>query len=339
MILLCGIPSESPLRMIASRLDDLGADFLLLNQRDFANCDIWFEIHDRGLRGELRISDRIYDLQNFTAIYPRVMDDQLLPELAAEPADSPLRTFCRSFHDTLLRWIEISPALVINRCAPMASNSSKPYQAQLIQQQGFLTPETLITNDPDLVRAFRAKHRRVIFKSISAVRSIVQELDDTNDARLELIRWCPTQFQAFVEGVNLRVHTIGGEVFPTAIASDATDYRYATSQAGEPAALREVVLSDELTARCLRLSASLGLEFAGIDLKVTPDDEVYCFEVNPSPAFSYYEGIAGQPISAAVARHLASTIRPHQSGIASDHHFGDLFSSVNIAPSLSPVHL
>jgi hypothetical protein len=40
-------------------------------------------------------------------------------------------------------------------------------------------------------------------------------------------------------------------------------------------------------------------------LKVTPDDEVYCFEVNPSPAFSYYEGNTGQPISRAVARHLA----------------------------------
>jgi hypothetical protein len=33
----------------------------------------------------------------------------------------------------------------------------------------------------------------------------------------------------------------------------------------------------------------------GIDLKVTPDDEVCCFEVNPSPAFSYYEGSTGQP--------------------------------------------
>jgi glutathione synthase/RimK-type ligase-like ATP-grasp enzyme len=75
---------------------------------------------------------------------------------------------------------------------------------------------------------------------------------------------------------------------------------------GETAELREVVLSDELTERCLRLSHSLGLEFAGIDLKVTPADEVYCFEVNPCPALSYYEANTGQPISAAVARHLAS---------------------------------
>ena len=134
----------------------------------------------------------------------------------------------------------------------------------------------------------------------------MQVLEDEDEARLERIRWCPTQFQAFVEGTNLRVHTIGDEVFATAVRTEATDYRYASRQAGEPAALREVVLSDEVTEQCLQLSRSLGLEFAGIDLKVTPDDAVYCFEVNPSPAFSYYEGNAGQPISAAVARRLAA---------------------------------
>jgi glutathione synthase/RimK-type ligase-like ATP-grasp enzyme len=306
MILICGIPSESPVRLVTSRLEEMGADFILLNQRDFAQCDIWFEI-DRGeVRGELRIADRTYNLQEFTGVYPRMMDDRQLPELEDEPAASPMRIHCRAFHDTLIRWMEIAPALVINRCAPMASNSSKPYQAQLIRKQGFLVPETLITNDPDLVRAFRATRGRIIYKSISAVRSIVQELEDKDDERLELIRWCPTQFQAYVEGVNLRVHTIGGEVFPTAIESDATDYRYAARQVGAPAGLREVALSDELADRCLRLTASLGLELAGIDLKITPTDEVYCFEVNPSPAFSYYESNAGQPISLAVARCLAN---------------------------------
>ena len=306
MILLCGIPSESPLRMVASRLEEIGAEFVLLNQRDFVRSDVWYEIDNGQIRGELRIEGRTYRLEDFTGIYPRMMDDLQLPELTDEPADSPLRLRCRAFHDTLIRWMEITPALVINRCAPMASNSSKPYQAQLIREQGFLVPETLITNDPELVRAFRAAHGRIIYKSISAVRSIVQELSDKDEERLELIRWCPTQFQAFVEGVNLRVHTIGGQVFPTAIESEATDYRYAGRISGEPAGLREVVLAEELAEKCLRLSASLGLEFAGIDLKITPDDEVHCFEVNPSPAFSYYEANTGQPISLAVANCLAA---------------------------------
>jgi glutathione synthase/RimK-type ligase-like ATP-grasp enzyme len=193
---------------------------------------------------------------------------------------------------------------VVNRAAPQASNGSKPYQAQLIQRAGFLVPETLITNDPSLVLEFYREHKRIIYKSISAVRSIVQEFSAQEISRLEHIRWCPTQCQAFIPGTNLRVHVVGESVFPTAINTDATDYRYAAKQTGEHAELREVELSNEVAEKYITLARILGLPLAGIDLKVTPDDEVYCFEVNPSPAFSYYQSSTGQPISEAIARYL-----------------------------------
>jgi D-alanine-D-alanine ligase-like ATP-grasp enzyme len=41
--------------------------------------------------------------------------------------------------------------------------------------------------------------------------------------------------------------------------------------------------------------------FSGIDLKITPEGEVFCFEVNPSPGFNFYEVGTGQPISVALA--------------------------------------
>jgi hypothetical protein len=305
MILVCGIPSETPLRMVIAQLERRGVAFRVFNQRRFATSAMWFEIDRQGIRGQLRLDDEAFALDEIHAVYSRLMDDQLLPELAGEAPDSPRRRQCRALHDTLLRWMEISPGLAINRCAPMASNSSKPFQNQLIREQGFLTPETLITNDPALVREFRAQHGRIIYKSISAVRSIVQEVSDADEQRLHRIRACPTQFQVFVEGTNVRVHTIGGEVFATAVCSEATDYRYAARQAGLPAELRDVRLSPELSEQCLRLARTLGLEFAGIDLKITPEDDVYCFEVNPCPAFSYYEANTEQAISAAVAHYLA----------------------------------
>lgn len=304
MILLCGIPSETPLRMVTERLQDRNAGYLLLNQRHFADCSIEFEVAGGEVTGELRVGAKTYKLEEFRAAYPRLMDDRCLPELASEPDDSPVRTRCRAFHDTLIRWLEISSARVVNRCAPMASNGSKPYQIQLIRDHGFLVPETLVTNDPELVREFRSRHGRIIYKSISSMRSIVQTMNDDDDARLENLRWCPAQFQAFVDGTNIRVHTIGSEVYATAACTDATDYRYASRQTGEAADLREAELDPDLAERCVRLSKSLGLDFAGIDLKVTPDDEVYCFEVNPCPAFSYYEGNAGQPISDGLAKYL-----------------------------------
>jgi hypothetical protein len=88
----------------------------------------------------------------------------------------------------------------------------------------------LITNDPDPVSAFHQQHRRVIYKSISGVRSITHTLEAEDFERFDCIRSCPTQFQVFVEGANVLVHTVGSTLFATAIYTQATDSRYAQRQ-------------------------------------------------------------------------------------------------------------
>jgi hypothetical protein len=305
MILLCGIPTETPVALVREALESNGARYVVLNQRKFSRMKMSMEIRGGKTTGKLQLNGDSYSVDEFTGVFTRLMDYHHLPELEGAAADSPEVKFCQNLFDTFTRWAEITPARVVNRVAPMGSNFSKPFQAQLIKRYGFEVPETLITNDPELVRAFRARHGRVIYKSISGVRSIVQTLTDEDMTRIENIRWCPTQFQAFVEGTNVRVHTVGDRVFATAIKTEATDYRYAQRQSGDHAELRPVDLSDDLAEMCVKLSAGLGLAFAGIDLKITPENYVYCFEVNPSPAFSYYESQTGQPISQAVADYLS----------------------------------
>ncbi len=305
MILLCGIPSEPPLEFVKQRLDDMGEAYVIFNQRCFNDMGIEFRINRGQVDGNFHLDGVEYNLNSFHGVYLRLMDDQLLPELNGEAPNSPKRLYCRSLHDALVRWCEIAPGRVVNRIGAMGSNFSKPYQAQLIAQVGFETPETIITNDPDLVLEFRNRHKRVIYKSISGVRSIVQTLEDNDLKRLDSIRWCPTQFQEFVEGNNTRVHTIGTEVFATEIVSDATDYRYAAQQVGDTANLRAVEIPKDLAKKCITLAQALGLAFAGIDLKITPEGRVYCLEVNPCPAYSYYEANTGQQISRAVANYLA----------------------------------
>ena len=72
-----------------------------------------------------------------------------------------------------------------------------------------------------------------------------------------------------------------------------------------PSSLEATRLSEAVEARCVDLTARLGLRFGGIDLRITPDERVVCFEVNPCPAYTYYEGNTGQPVARAVAHHLA----------------------------------
>jgi glutathione synthase/RimK-type ligase-like ATP-grasp enzyme len=305
VILLCGIPSESSQARLAAALDELGADYRVVNQRRVRSSSIQLELDGARVGGRLEHDGWSVALEAVTGIYLRFMDDRLLPELAREPDDSPARRASRAFHDIVGQWAEIADARVVNRYGAMGSNFSKPYQCQLIAEHGFAVPETLVTNDPDLVREFVAEHGRAIYKSISSERSIVEIVGEHDLARLDAIRWCPVQFQAFVEGTDVRVHTVGEQVFATAICSAATDYRYSHHQTGEPPTMEPCRLAPELEGRCLTLAAALGLDLAGIDLRLTPTGEAVCFEVNPSPVYSYYESYSGQPIGAAIARYLA----------------------------------
>jgi hypothetical protein len=306
VILLCGIPSESSLAIVAEALERRGAAYTMVSQRHVRELALQVHVED-GLSG--RLTGPGYDvvLNDVTGVYLRFMDDRELPELEGEPADSPVRASSRAFHELFGNWANVAPARVVNRYIAMGSNFSKPYQAQLIHAHGFAVPETLVTNDPELVRAFHAEHGRLIYKSISGERSIVGLLDVDDDERLERIRWCPVQFQAFVDGPNVRVHTVGDEVFATIVTTEAVDYRYAHLQTGRTADFAPYELDDDLAERCLALAATLGLEVAGLDLKLPPGEPPVCLEVNPSPVFSYFERNTGQPIAEAVARLLASS--------------------------------
>lgn len=304
MILVCGIPTESPVAMVYDALVSLNVPTLVFNQRQFAKTHMQVSMEQGQLIGWLALEGKTYSLDKIQGVYTRLMNEQYLPELRSLSVQAPQRVQCQQLHYTLQQWLEVTPARVLNRTAAMGSNFSKPYQAQLITRYGFKTPVTLITNNPEEVQQFQRQYQKIIYKSISGIRSIVQELTPSDLVRLDQIRWCPTQFQAYVAGINVRVHVIGEQVFATKINSQATDYRYAHSQ-GYEAELEAVELDGDLAQQCINLAQDLDLPFAGIDLNITPDDEVYCFEVNPSPGFSYFEQNTGQPIALAVARYLA----------------------------------
>ena len=90
------------------------------------------------------------------------------------------------------------------------------------------------------------------------------------------------------------------------IRSDAVDYRYA-HLSGADVELSSIALPDDCADRCVALARAARLPLAGIDFRRTDDGEWYCFEINPSPGFTYYQQATGAPIAAAIARLLAKS--------------------------------
>jgi glutathione synthase/RimK-type ligase-like ATP-grasp enzyme len=119
-------------------------------------------------------------------------------------------------------------------------------------------------------------------------------------SRLDDVAWCPTQFQEYVPGDDYRVHVIDAQVFVARIASTADDYRYAK---GTTDALKISAsgIPDAVEKQAIELTRDMGLLVSGIDLRERPDGRWYCFEVNPSPGFSYFQSATNQPIAEAIA--------------------------------------
>ena len=290
-ILFFGAGDDSCIELAVEAAVDLGVEFRLVDQRVLNDDEILLEVGTTETTCRARVAGEVFDVAGIGAIYAR-------------PLGIGESTQALAFSAAMAEWLDLSPGLVVNRPLSMRSNSSKPYQAQLIAHSGFSVPDTLVTNDPDAVLAFRARHRRVIFKSTSGIRSIVHELDASRLTSLQRIRGLPTQFQEHIDGVDIRVHVVGDSVFPTRVVSDAMDYRYAR-QEGADVELETMELDEDTSRRCVELAARLDLPLCGIDLRQTPDGRLVCFEVNPMPAFSYYETNTGQPIARTLVEFLA----------------------------------
>ncbi len=295
MILLWGHAGDAPLLAVRNALWARRAAVAFLDQRLFRETSCQLSVA-ADVTGWLRVGlDRI-DLSSVTAAYVRPLPTRrFVTEGEAQNVDA----HALVLEDTLTSWCDIAPALIINRPEAMSANSSKPYQLSLIHRAGFLVPPTLVTTDTNAARAFFATHGEVIFKSVSGARSIVSRLGDSDVARLSDLQWCPTQFQAYVAGTDVRVHVVGEEVFACEILSMADDYRYGAVQ-GLGSAFRAMELPPEVHARCVRMVRDMDLSVAGVDLRRS-DAGWFCFEVNPAPGFTFFTEVTGQPVAEAIA--------------------------------------
>ena len=301
MIVLWGLTSERPIAAVLSELHRLRCRVMVIDQRDVLATDVRLTI-GATIRGSIYVPDASIDLTTVTAVYLRPHDSARLPTVRAAGTGSVEWQHAKAIDEVLWCWSEVTPALVVNRPTAMAVGRSKPRQLPELRRVGFAVPETLITTSPDAARAFWEQHRDVIYKSISGIRSRVSRLKPEHLDRLADVASCPTQFQRFVPGRDVRVHLVGQEVFASEVLAEMDDYRYPE---GRPVTVRRYRIPRIVEEQCRCLAAAFGLHVAGIDLRQTPEGAWYCFEVNPSPAFPYYEERTGQRIGLAIARLLA----------------------------------
>lgn len=290
MILLVGPANDAPLRAVGAALREMGADYICLGD-DVQIVKPWTPDGE----AVLQVSGREIALEEVKSAYLRPF---------ALPLDY---SKSRGAMETLLAWADCSTARIVNRPSASLPNTSKPLQCEWIRKFGLKVPETLVTTDPAAAREFALRHGEVVYKSTSGERSIVRRLSQERYEQLSDVANCPTQFQQYIPGDEVRVHVIGETVEALEVRSDCDDYRYASRNGGQTQAER--IELDAATAESLRaMVKKMGLLLAGVDLRRTPAGDIYCLEVNPSPGFTYYEQLAGIRLAGKIAGLLVESI-------------------------------
>jgi hypothetical protein len=189
--------------------------------------------------------------------------------------------------------------------------NSKPAQLAMARSVGFAIPTTLITNDPDEVRAFIARAPGpVVYKCFSQGLDLPEGqaqftgiVTEREIAKLDLIRATPGVFQQYVaKEYEVRITVVAGRIFAGRInsqahAESAIDWRHRPFDVERDPHELPMGFCDALGA----FMQGFGLVYGAFDFIVTPEGRYVFLEINPGGQYMWVEAATGMSITQALA--------------------------------------
>lgn len=277
MILLVGSDEDHTMVFFKQFLIDQGSSYLFLNQKLLFNDRI------KLFSDYFSIDNKKYFYSDISGVLNR------MSTVDQQDTCNDLRKTLSRTHIFINYLMNYKLQNVLNCNFHSISNDSKLLQLHLITQvlKYIKIPDYAVIKGYNIREVLygNSSHDKHIIKSLSSIRSIVKDYE----SNLEIFHLKkssePVLFQQFLEGVNIRVHTIGNVHFAIKIISDTIDYRYESTIQE----FHQIDIPKNIGDECLSVAKCLNLRFAGIDLLLTKENHYYILEVNPSPGYSYFE--------------------------------------------------
>jgi glutathione synthase/RimK-type ligase-like ATP-grasp enzyme len=197
----------------------------------------------------------------------------------------------------------------------------KALQLAEASKAGLATPATLISNDPERAAAFVEALGDVdcAIKGLIAVRANDGQADrlplTTTLPRghaLDSVALAPTIFQPYIEkAYELRCVVMGDKIFAAKLNSQAKEITRKDWRAGEDDVEHEVFdLPERVQAALRQIMRSFAINFASVDLIVTPEGEFVFLDLNPNGQWLWLELELGLPLVASMADLLTAEYAP-----------------------------
>ena len=266
--------------------------------------------------GELVIGGCTYQLNEFCAVYFRKnMQANLTGELVGETLKQATKEATVAKNAILYA---LESVFWIDNPFDIQRAENKQLQLLTAKKSGLIIPNSLLSNDPNTVKAFFHKERgNIISKMLTpltnfmhSAKSFVYTSKVTNEhlSQLDSLRLCPMQFQEEIEKEHeLRVIYVDGAFFTGKIATSAIidekkpDWRRASSN---DFFWEKYELPKDTCEKITILMNHLHLKFGALDLIKSTKNEYVFLEVNPCGEW----GMLQQSLQLPIAEHIAGCI-------------------------------
>jgi glutathione synthase/RimK-type ligase-like ATP-grasp enzyme len=298
--------------LIITNKEDLAADYLIssliekdlpyfrINSEEIQNYLVRFTYARDQFDAEIECENKILVMSEIKSVWYR---RSISPSINQD-IDFYSKRFVSGELQHLIEGLCLNDDLIwVNPFDAVIKAERKIYQLKVAKEIGFKIPNSIISNDINLIRSFFNLNRSIICKPI--YHGYLQKNDKnysiySNRVDLKILEASssiyPIYFQEEIDKVaDIRVTVVGNDIFPVQITFDKTsspDWRRKECEV----TYKEHDLPKEIKKLCIRIVSILGLKFGAIDLAKTDKDEYYFFEINPTGEWAWIEYKLGLPI-------------------------------------------
>jgi glutathione synthase/RimK-type ligase-like ATP-grasp enzyme len=286
-----------------------------LHPEDFPHaCSISLEIQDGRVEGAIHNAHHRVAFNDICAAWyrrsrnlfadpPRLTSEELADYVKAQ-STATLSALCEGLQ-----------TLWVGHPSKLRRAEVKALQLAEASKAGLKTPNTLISNDPARAAAFvdalgdtECAIKPLFALGVSDERGYRLPLTTTLPAghALESVALAPNIFQPYVDkAFELRCVVIGEKIFCAKINSQANELSrkdWRGEWRGQGGLEHEIFsLPEHVEVSIHRLMDSFGINFASIDMIVTPAGECVFLELNPNGQWLWLEDQLGLPLVASMA--------------------------------------
>lgn len=313
---------------VVMELHKRGVPVFRFHPDDFPHASsISIEVQDDGsIEGEIVTSNRSVAFKDICAAWYR--RPQSLFAWNTNPLSTELQDYIRAQSSLTLRTLcGTLQTLWVSHPYKLQRAEIKALQLAEASKAGLNTRPTLISNRPETVAAFRDQ----LGETACAVKSLmptgVKDKDGyrmplttllPKDHPLDSVALSPTIFQPYIpKAAELRCVVLGNKIFSAKINSQDNENTRVDWRA-EHCQLEPFTLPEQVEASLLRLMDSFDINFASLDMIITPEGEYVFLELNPNGQWLWLELELGLPLVA----NMADLLTTQYSKLQSPHNTG-----------------